>query len=80
MNNRTLKEVERTLMLAGGFESEVCAEAINTAVSTLNRTGTSSTKGVTPIELWLQKNRSLEDLHILGRKRLFTYGRRRVVH
>ncbi|KMQ85187.1 retrovirus-related pol polyprotein from transposon tnt 1-94, partial [Lasius niger] len=63
-NNRTLKEAG--LMLGGGFRAEFWAEAVNTAVNTLNRTGMSSVKGVTPLELWFQRKPDIKDLHIFG--------------
>lgn len=65
-DNRTLKEAARTLMLRGGFKAEFWAEAINTAVNTLNWTGTSSIKGVTPHELWFQRKQDIKNLHIFG--------------
>lgn len=71
-DNRTLKEAGRTLMLARGFGAEFWAEAINTAVTTLNLTGTSSIKGATPSELWFRRKPNVKDLHIFGEE-VFTH-------
>lgn len=63
-DNRTSMEAGRTLMFARGFDEKFWAEAINTAVATLNRTG--SIKGTTPYELWFQGKADIKDLHIFG--------------
>lgn len=78
-DNRTLKEFGRTLLLSGGFHAEFWAEAINTAVDTLNRTGTSSVKGVTPWELWFQQKPDLKQLHAFGEKRFSFMCRKKSV-
>ena len=46
------------------------AEAINYTVYTLNRTGTSGEKGVTPT-LWLKKRPNILNLRIFGEKVYF---------
>jgi len=42
------------------------AEAVNTAVHILNRTGPSTVKGVTPYELWHKKQSDVSHLRVFG--------------
>lgn len=51
-DNRTVVEAARTMLYSSGLPITFWAEAVNTAVYTLNRTGTSTQKGTTPYELW----------------------------
>lgn len=52
---RTIMEATRTMLLSANLEKKFWAEAANTAVYIINRTGTSSVKGSTPYELWTGK-------------------------
>jgi hypothetical protein len=52
---RTLVESARTMLLDKKLSKEFWAEAVNTAVYVINRTGKSSIKGKTPYELWFGK-------------------------
>lgn len=54
--NRTIVEAARTMLYAKGLCKQLWAEAINTAVYVLNRTGTSTEKDKTPFELWQKKS------------------------
>jgi transposase InsO family protein len=71
-DNRTLMEAARTLLNARKFEPRFWAEAVNTVVSVLNLTGTSSVKRITPHELWVQKEPRIKDLRIFGEE-VFTH-------
>jgi hypothetical protein len=71
-DNRTLMEAARTLLNARKFEPRFWAEAVNTVVSVLNLTGTSSVKRTTPHELWIQKEPRIKDLRIFGEE-VFTH-------
>jgi transposase InsO family protein len=71
-DNRTLMEASRTLLNARKFEPRFWAEAVNTVVSVLNLTGTSSVKRTTPHELWVQKEPRIKDLRIFGEE-VFTH-------
>lgn len=63
---RTLVEAGRTMLHAAGMALCMWAEAVNTAVYVLNRTGTSSVIGKTPFELWFGRPASIENLHVFG--------------
>jgi hypothetical protein len=65
-------EAARTLLNARKFEPRFWAEAVNTVVSVLNLTGTSSVKRTTPHELWVQKEPRIKDLRIFGEE-VFTH-------
>lgn len=64
--NRTVIELARTSLHASGLPIKMWAEAINYAVYTLNRTGTSSSKDVSPSELWLKRKPDITSLKIFG--------------
>lgn len=53
--NRTIVEALRTMLHARRLNKSLWAEAANTAVYVMNRTGTSSVPGKTPCELWFGK-------------------------
>lgn len=64
--NRTVVESTRTMLHSMGEEKKfLWAEAVNTAVYVLNRSGTSSVKNKTPIELW-SKDKSFFDFKVFG--------------
>jgi hypothetical protein len=66
---RTVTEAARTILLASGLGKSLWAEAVNTAVFVLNRTGKSRVKNVTPYELWLKKEPyNIHNLKIFGTK------------
>jgi hypothetical protein len=64
--NRTVVDLSRTLLVAGDLPKSLWAEAVNTSVYTLNRTGPSSVEGRTPYELFTGKTAHLNKLHIFG--------------
>ena len=66
--NRTVVEAARTLIHARGLHRNLWAEAVNTVVYVLNRTGESSEKQVTPFELWNNSKPDIGNLHIFGEK------------
>lgn len=66
--NRTVVELARTMLLAQGLPKFLWAEAVNTAVYVLNRTGTSRVNGKTPYEVFTGKTVELNKLHIFGTK------------
>lgn len=52
---RTVVESARTMIIQSGLGKELWAEAVNTAVFTINRTGKSKVSGKTPYELLYNK-------------------------
>lgn len=64
--NRTVVETARTLLHAKRLNIKLWAEAVNTAVHVLNRTGPSTVKGVTPYELWHKKQPDISHLRVFG--------------
>lgn len=67
-------EAARTILHARDFGARFWAEAVNTVVRVLNRTGTSSIKGVTPFELWYEKRPNIESLRTFGEEVLRRRG------
>lgn len=65
-DNRTVVESARTLLVGANLKKVFWAEAVNTAVYVLNRTGTSSVPGKTPYELWFNKKADLSNLKVFG--------------
>lgn len=66
-DNRTIIESARTIMHVKGLPLQLWAEASNTAVYLLNRSGTSGTRDDTmPYELWVGKKPNLKHLRIFG--------------
>lgn len=65
---RTVVESARTMLVAKNLGKEFWAEAVNTAVFVLNRTGTSPTEGKTPYELWYGKSFDIKWLQVFGSK------------
>lgn len=64
---RTLVEAARAMIRGVGINSKLWAEAVNTANYVLNRTGTSSVAGMSPIELWSGRAIDLHDFNVFGR-------------
>ena len=62
---RTITESARTMLIKANFNEEFWAEAMNTAVYTLNRTIYSGT-GVTPYELWFGRKPNVKNLRVFG--------------
>lgn len=63
---RTIFEAARSMLYAKELNVKLWAEAVNTAVYILNRTGTSTEKNKTPFELWHNKEASVDSFHIFG--------------
>lgn len=63
---RTMVESARTMLHAKNLPIKLWAEAINTAVYILNRTGTSSVEGLSPFELWFGRQPDLNHLKVFG--------------
>lgn len=63
---RTLVESARSMLYAKELNLNLWAEAVNSAVYVLNRTGTSTVKGKTPFELWCGKRANFEHFRIFG--------------
>lgn len=63
---QTLMDAVRTLSEAKGMSKGFWAEALNTVVYVLNRTGTSSVKGKTPYELIFNKKPAIQYLKVFG--------------
>lgn len=64
-DNRTIIERARTTLHAKGLPESLWAEAVNTAVYLMNRSG-SGESGSTPYERWVGKKPSLEHIRIFG--------------
>lgn len=66
-DNRTIVECARTMLQAKKLPKSLWAEAVNTAVYTLNRTGHSRVgESKTPYELWTGKKPDLSHVRIFG--------------
>lgn len=65
---RTIVEAARTILHAKNLPLKLWAEAVNTAVYVLNRTGTSTVPGKTPYELWFNKRAVVDNLRVFGAK------------
>jgi hypothetical protein len=63
---RTIVESARTMLIAKDLDKGFWAEAVNTAVFVLNRTGTSPTEGKSPYELWCGKVFDIKSLQVFG--------------
>lgn len=64
--NRTIVELARTFLHAIGAPIKLWAEAVNYAAFTLNRTGTSSKKNMSPYRLCFGKEADIANLRIFG--------------
>lgn len=64
--NRTIVEAARTMLYSKDLQKKFWAEAVNTAVYVLNRTGTSPEKGKTPYELWCGKPPCIGHFKVFG--------------
>lgn len=63
---RTIFEAARSMLYAKELNVKLWAEAVNTAVFILNRTGTSTVKNKTPYELWYNQDAAINKFHIFG--------------
>ncbi|KAG6438777.1 hypothetical protein O3G_MSEX000215 [Manduca sexta] len=63
---KTVIESARTMLLESGFNKNLWAEALNTAVYVINRTGPSRVKDRTPFELWWDKTYDVNNLQVFG--------------
>ena len=64
--NRTLVEAARTMLCAKGLPKKLWAEAVQTAVYVLNRTGKSNESGKTPFVTWTGKEFNINELRTFG--------------
>lgn len=64
--NRTIVEALRTMLHARRLNKNLWAEAANTAVFVINRTGTSSVQNKTPCELWFGKQLNFGNFKSFG--------------
>lgn len=64
--NRTIVEAARTMIHSNNLQLNLWAEAVNTAVYVLNRTGTSTVTDKTPFELWFNKSVRVDNLKVFG--------------
>jgi transposase InsO family protein len=64
--NRTIVENVRSMLHASGLPKELWAEACNTAVYILNRTGPTPVEGKAPLELWIGFYATFGHLHVFG--------------
>jgi len=63
---RTIVEAARTMVYSKNFSTTLWAEAVNTAVYTINRTGNTGQEGKMPYELWFNKTPDINNLKIFG--------------
>lgn len=63
---RTVMELARTMLYAKEMQLKFWAEAVNTAVYVLNRTGTSTVAQKTPYELWYGQPAKFNHLRSFG--------------
>lgn len=64
-DNRTIMESARTMLHASGLPLRLWAEAVNTAVYSLNRTSSSQVKD-TPSEIWMSRRPNVAHMKIFG--------------
>jgi hypothetical protein len=63
---RTIVEAARTMLYSKNLSKTLWAEAVNTVVYTINRTGNTGQEGKTPYELWFNKTPDINNLKIFG--------------
>lgn len=63
---RTIVEAARTLLHSNKLPAFLWAEAINSSVYVLNRTGTSSVENKSPYEIWFNKSVNVNNLKVFG--------------
>lgn len=67
-DNRTLVEAIRTTLISKSMDNRFWAEALNTIVYVLNRTGKSTVESKTPFKLWFEKKPNVDNLRVFGSK------------
>lgn len=65
-DNRTVMEAARTMLQCENVSNKLWAEAVNTTVYVINRTGTSTIQGKTPYELWWNKKVDTVNFYSFG--------------
>lgn len=65
-SNRTMIESTRSMLSAAKLPKELWCEAFNTAVYTLNRTTTSSSRDKTPFERWTNRKPNIAHFQVWG--------------
>jgi len=65
---RTIVEAARTMLYSKNLSKTLLAEAVNTAVYTINCTGNTGQEGKMPYELWFNKTPDINNLKIFGSK------------
>src|SRR5580765_4598794 len=63
---RTIVEAAKTMLYSKNLPKNLWAEAVNTVVYVLNRTGNSDHEGKTPYDLWYDKTPNINHLKIFG--------------
>lgn len=63
---RTIVESARSVIHAKNLDENLWAEAVNYAVFTINQTGTSTSKGKSPAELWFGRKMDVKKLKSFG--------------
>ncbi|KRZ83588.1 Retrovirus-related Pol polyprotein from transposon TNT 1-94 [Trichinella sp. T8] len=65
--NRILVETGRSMLHSKDLPLSLWAEAVNTACHVLNRTGPTTVKGKSPMELWFKRDPvSIDHFHVFG--------------
>ncbi len=64
--NKTIMEAARSMLQATKLPNKLWAEAVNTAVYVINRTGPTKVNDKTPYELWFGKKAASDHLKVFG--------------
>lgn len=67
-DNRTVVECARTMLLSAKLNKNLWAEAVNTAVFNLNRTGKTNIPEKSPFDIWFNKKYDISHLKLFGSK------------
>ncbi|XP_052748161.1 uncharacterized protein LOC113520884 [Galleria mellonella] len=67
-DNRTVVECARTMLLSAKLNKNLWAEAVNTAVFILNRTGKTNIPEKSPFDIWFNKKYDISHLKLFGSK------------
>lgn len=65
-DNRTVVEAARSMLIAKNLDKFLWAEAVNTAIYILNRTGKSTVQDKAPYEIWFNKSFDINLLRTFG--------------
>lgn len=63
---RTIVEAAKTMLHTRNLNNILWVENVNTAVYTINRTGTSTVKDKTPFEIYFRKEPEIKHLRVFG--------------